>query len=233
MDPHPASDPSSPSSTPDSTWWSMVRGAGAGDALARAAFARRYLPAVRAYLSARWRGGILAQDVEDATQEVFVECFRDGGALARVDSARPGGFRPFLYGVVRNVARRAEERAGRPVIVPPERPAVDEESASRAFDRRWAQGVMKEAGERMLRRAAGEGDASLRRVDLLRLRFQDGLAVREVSARWGVDAAWLHHEYAKARAEFRTALRSVVAEHLPGPDGEIDAECARLLAALR
>jgi RNA polymerase sigma-70 factor (ECF subfamily) len=220
---------------PPSTWWTMIRSAGAGDPTARAAFAERYLPAVRAYLGARWRRGPLAQDVEDATQEVFVECFRANGALARVDATRAGGFRAFLYGVARNVARRAEERAvvrGTPAPIP-EEAAASEPSASQAFDRAWAQGVMKEAAARQLREAARAGEPALRRVELLRARFQEGLAIRDVARRWGADPAWLHHEYAKARAEFREALRGVVAEHFPGGPDEVEAECGRLLGALR
>ncbi|MCK6461764.1 MAG: sigma-70 family RNA polymerase sigma factor, partial [Planctomycetes bacterium] len=218
----------------ESTWWTMVRGAAAGDAAARAAFAERYLPAVRAYLSARWRTGPLAAEVEDATQEVFLECFRDGGALARVDPARAGGFRGYLYGIARNVARRAEDRRGRPVEqqLPAEEIDSGDSSLSRAFDRAWANGVMREAAARQTARAAKEGEAALRRVDLLRLRFHDGLPIRDIAARWSADPAWVHHEYARARAEFRAALLDVVAEQHPGSPADIERECAALLDLL-
>src|SRR6185437_2518113 len=43
----------------------------------------------------------------------FVECFKQGGMLAHVERDRSGGFRAFLFGVVRNVARRSETRRGR------------------------------------------------------------------------------------------------------------------------
>ena len=51
---------------------------------------------------------------EDAVQEVFVECFRRGGALEAVGAGRVPGFRAFLYGVIRNVARRFESRPAPP-----------------------------------------------------------------------------------------------------------------------
>jgi RNA polymerase sigma-70 factor (ECF subfamily) len=218
----------------ESTWWTMVRGAAAGDAAARAAFAERYLPAVRAYLAARWRNGPLAGEIEDSTQEVFLECFREGGMLARVEPSRPGGFRGYLYGVVRNVARRAEDRRSQPAPQPLPEGDLDsgDSSLSRAFDCAWAHGVMRAAGARQTARAAKEGEAALRRVDLLRLRFQEGLPIREIAARWSADPAWVHHEYAKARAEFRAALLEVVSELHPGPPEDVERESAALLGLL-
>ncbi|MBK8268830.1 MAG: hypothetical protein IPK83_11220 [Planctomycetes bacterium] len=41
--------------------------------------------------AARTRG-----DLDDAVQDVFLECFRPDGALDRLDVHRPGGFRAFL-----------------------------------------------------------------------------------------------------------------------------------------
>src|SRR4051794_37515406 len=95
-------------SSPDLTCWTVIRGAARGDARDRDDFARRYEPVVRAYLTARWRSSGRLGWLDDAVQEVFVECFRRGGALDRVEPDRPGGFRAFLYGVVRIVALRAE-----------------------------------------------------------------------------------------------------------------------------
>jgi hypothetical protein len=69
-------------------------------------------------------------------------------------------------------------------------------------------------------------------VELLRLRFQDGLPIREIARRWGADAAALHHEYAKARQEFQAALLEVVAFHHPGTPAEVEQACANLLTSL-
>ena len=86
----------------------MIQDAAAGDGAARAEFARRYTPLVRAYLGARWRATPLVAEIDDAAQDVFLGCFRDGGVLTRVEAGRPGGFRAFLFGVVRNGARQVE-----------------------------------------------------------------------------------------------------------------------------
>lgn len=70
-------------------------------------------------------------------------------------------------------------------------------------------------------------------MQLLRLRFGGGLAIRDIAGRWGEDAARLHHEYAAARDEFRAALREVVAFHHPGGTAaEADRRCGELLAVL-
>src|SRR6516162_9529533 len=116
----------------ESTCWTVIRAAAAGSPAEREELARRYLGVVRGYLAARWRGSALLEYLDDATQEVFVECFREGGVLEAVGAGRVPGFRPFLYGVVRNVARRFESRPGIPSGSLPE-VAADEVSQSQLF----------------------------------------------------------------------------------------------------
>jgi len=191
---------------------------------------------VRGYLAARWRKGPLRRDLDDAVQEVFVECFKQGGILSHAQRDRPGGFRAFLYGVVRNVARRLEARRSRDQqaaddVDLDELPA-DEESQARLFDRAWARSLLREAAQRQEEHARRAGAAALHRVELLRLRFHDGLPIRTIAARWQIEAATLHHEYAKARQDFKTALAEVVAFQHPGTPAEIERECANLLLLL-
>src|SRR5262249_46734204 len=85
----------------ESTCWTVIAGPAAGHGPDREQFARLYTPVVRAWLGARWRQHPLLADLDDAVQEVFVECFRAGGVLQRADPERAGGFRPFLFGVIR------------------------------------------------------------------------------------------------------------------------------------
>jgi RNA polymerase sigma factor (sigma-70 family) len=221
--------------TPESTCWTVIQAAAAGSAADREHFARLYGPVLRAYLAGRWHGSPHAQDLDDAIQEVFVECFKPDGVLDRAERGR--GFRPFLYGVARNVAlrveandrRRARRHAG---DVDLEAVPDPEESLARAFDRAYARALLREAGRLQEERARDAGEAACRRVELLRLRFHDGLPIRDVARRWSADPAALHHEYARAREEFRAALRAVVAFHRPGPAADIEQECANLLALL-
>jgi len=223
---------------PESTCWTVIRNAAAGNPADRDELGRRYLGVVRAYLASRWRGLELRADLDDAVQDVFVECFRDGGLLERARSECPGGFRAFLFGAVRNVALRAEERRGRRLTREAddggnvEAIASREESLSRIFDRAWAKAVVREAAERQAAIAATRDAASVRRVELLRLRFHEGMPIRAIASLWHTDPAPLHHEYARARQEFLAALRDVLAAHHPGTAGDIDRECAQLLALL-
>src|SRR5215472_14424140 len=125
-------------STPESTCWTVIRAAAVGSPAERAELARRYLGVVRAYLAARWRDSHLWVDLDDAVQEVFVECFRQGGALEAIGAGRVHSFRAFLYGVVRNVARRFESRPARAAAPLPES-AANEEGLSSLFEGTWAQ----------------------------------------------------------------------------------------------
>lgn len=216
----------------------MVRAAAGGDERARGQFARIYLDVVRAYLGSRWRRNMLSEKFDDAVQDVFLECFRADGALNRLDPSRRVGFRTFLYAIVRNVALRYEERHGKQRETPAPSgfemaglPA-EEESLSRVFDRAWAQAILKRAGERQ-RGWARQGDAAARRrLDLLDLRFGDGLPIREIARLWDEDAAFLHAEFRKAREEFKAALREEVAFQIPGAPAAVEKECMRLLGLL-
>src|SRR5262249_15174448 len=96
----------------ETTCWSLIRRASAGEDDGRLLFAGRYEPFVRALLAARWRGSARVVDIDDAVQDVLVECFRSGGVLSRAGEDRVPAFRAFLVGVVRNVARRIEGRRG-------------------------------------------------------------------------------------------------------------------------
>ena len=215
----------------DATCWTMIRDAAGGNADACQRFARLYRPVAAAALGARWKGSPRAAWVEDAAQDVFVECFKAGGALAKADAGN-GGFRAFFFGVVRNVARRFEEKHRSATALPDDQPA-DDTSLSVAFDRAWARALLKEAVRVQADAAKEAGERAVTRVELLRLRFQEGLPIRDIAEKWNEDAAKLHHEYATAREEFRAALRTVVAFHHPNATGAaLDDACRELLAVV-
>jgi len=155
-----------------------------------------------------------------------------------VDRERTGAFRAFLYGVARNVARRYEAGRGRPreqqapAAGLPEPATPPDDRLSQVFDRAWAREVMREAAERMRDRARASGPEAQQRVELLRLRFHEGLPIRRIARLWETEAERLHHEYARARREFRAALVEVVAEHQPGGPEAVERECEALLTHL-
>jgi RNA polymerase sigma factor (sigma-70 family) len=221
-------------SAPDSTRWTVIRAAAAGSDPDRAEFARQYTSVIRSYLGARWRGGTLYDEIDDATQEVFVQCFRPDGALDGVDPGRRGGFRAYLFGVVRNVARSFERRwrarRARGAGLTPDLDALEARDAplGDVFDRAWATAILRQAGERQAQTARGD-PAAERRVELLRLRFGEDLPIREIARLWQTDADRLHGAYRTARSEFLAALTHVVGDLHGGSAAEIEAECVRLL----
>lgn len=220
----------------DETCWTLIRAVHGGDRGAREQFVGRYLEPVRAYLHARWRNGPLAADREDAVQEVFVRCFSTHGPLDRLDRLEGDGFRAYLYGVCRNVAREAEERHRRREPQHGsalERVEAEESRLSTAFDRAFARQVMREARELFRERASAGDDAARRRSELLTMRFEDGLPIRDIAARWNEPAPRVHKEYARARREFHAALLDVVAQQSPGASAaDVERAAKRLLELL-
>lgn len=235
-----------------STCWTLIHGAATGDRTAREEFARLYQPVILVFLKTRWANNLANFSLDDALQDVFVDCFKPQGALQRWERGRAGGFRGFLFGVVRNVARRHEEKTHRAIPLDVDYEA-DHTSAETAFDRAWARSLMQEAARNMAEHArevdinrgelemaepptnlelAGPGRA-MRRVMLLKQRFNESRPIREIAVDWQVDAAWLHHEYAIARQEFHAALLRVIAFHHPNANQAEQASiCQNLLESL-
>ena len=223
----------------DSTCWTLVRGAAAGRPEDRETFARRYAQVIEAYLAARWRLPVDHEAVTDGSQEVFLQCFKDGGALERVDPQRPGGFRAFLYGVARNIAGSLERSWTRSQL---NRASgdfseeayqnPDEESLSRIFDREWARLVTREARELMADRAE-EGSPARERLRALELRYQEELASGDIAEHLGLDAQTVYFMLTKARKEFRAALLEVMTRYHPEDSrDEIEHRCIELLSLL-
>lgn len=214
------------------TCWTLIRSAANGSAFAINQFAMRYEPILRKSLRHRWTNSKCSRYIDDAIQEIFIECIRPGGVLEKAKSEYPGGFRAFLYGVTRNVMLRIESRPDWQSIQEQD-PAVDESSLGKVFDREFARAVMKEASLLQFQTAELQGSAALRRVELLRARFHDDLPIREIAKLWGVEPAWLHHQYAIARAEFRDALLNVIRAQQPlATKTENEQTCRDLLGLL-
>jgi RNA polymerase sigma-70 factor (ECF subfamily) len=221
------------------TCWTLIKAAADQDNEARSLFARSYLPVVRAYLAARWKNSSYRGDIDDAVQEVFVECFRTDGVLASADPERRGNFHKYLLGAVRNVAARRERQRARQwkrqvgESFHPERIDNDDTRLSKVFDRAWARSIMRKAAEEQRSMAKRKGDSALQRLEILRLRFYEDLPIREIAVRFDMEPSKLHHDYAQARKEFKEALRKTVFFHHPACTEEVEKECARLLDLLK
>jgi hypothetical protein len=225
-------------SDPADTCWTVLRAAAGGDAGARSTFARSYAGPIRACLQHRWRGRALLLEIEDAVQEAFVESLKPGGALDSADPQR-GDFRSLLYGVVRNIARRFEERAakanarssGQSVFLDdlPHQAAA----LSRVFDRAWARSLLREAVLHHQQESEQGGTDARRRFRVMRMRHDDGLAIREIAMALDVpDVAIIHNDYRQARRAFASHLRQVVGRHTGTEGAAVDRECRRLTELL-
>lgn len=210
------------------TSWALIKGAAKGEEEAKEEFARRYAPVIRSYLSARWANSGSGREIEDAIQQVFVECFKQKGVLHKADPERPSGFRAFFYAVIRNVAREFEKRMTRPSRMTRastymlEHLPDSEDTLSVVFDKAWAKSLVRDAAARMAESAAATGDDALVRVQVLRLRFQEGLPIRRIAEVLNLDREFVHREYAKARKEFKGALREVIELGSPGSANDVD-----------
>ena len=209
----------------DSTCWSVVLGAAAGEPGDREAFSRVYGPVIKSYLAARWRVPYDDADVDDAMQEAFIQIFKPGGALEHVDPQREGGFRAFLYGLVRNVAlmaerseRRRRQRVQTESVFTPDEVADSEATLSQA----------REAKERMIRRLRS-GGSSRDQARILDLRYAEGLPPREIASRLGIEVTVVYEALRTAKDAYRTALLEVLAGHHPGATRpELEKICAEL-----
>lgn len=218
----------------DTTHWSVVLGAAEQNPARRQAFGKQYLPIVRAYLAARWRLPADHERVEDAVQDVFVQCFRPGGALKHVDPIRPGGFRSFLFGVVRHVAIDAERQRYRLSGLAPnggdnlDATEANEDLPSQVFDREWARMVAEQAFELMSARGGG---VAQRRIAVLRLRYYDGIPPREIAANARMDVRDVYRLLEAGRNQFRATMLEVMAKHHSGESrSELERRCCELIA---
>jgi RNA polymerase sigma factor (sigma-70 family) len=222
-------------SAPDSTAWSVIKGAGAGEQGARERFAAAYGVVIRAYLSARWRLPQEHQEIDDGTQEVFVQCFKPGGALQGVDPSGPARFRTYLYAIVRHVAERIERSNGRRRLAQEPSAGLDElelaeATLSRVFDRAWVGMITRRA---WLLMAARSEEGGRDRIQILDLRFREGLQSGEIAARLHLDPGYVYQQLRNAKRDFRAALVEVVGSYHPGASREeIEARCVDLTGLL-
>ncbi len=220
------------------TSWRMILGAAAGDRSQQRRFATRYEGLIRGVLSRRWHASACRGQLEDACQEVFVECFRADGVLDRMQRKQPARFRSYLFGVIRNVARAHEARRDRsPVQESMELMAVPERSGEGDnlldwFEREWARTVVRDALDLMGQDAHESTCETARMAELLNLRFRDGLPIRTIARHWNEEPVRVQREYARARRRFHECLREAIAMHESLSSAEVESECRRLTALL-
>lgn len=192
--------------------------AAGGDPAARAAFWAQHARQVHTWLWFRWSRTTLRGCIDDAAQEVYLECFRRGGAFTHFAPERARhGVTGFLRGIVRNVAHRFErqrtrERAHRAHLTGTPPPLHGDDDAVPAGD---GTGIDHEHVVAALDRLDHDDPArgtprSLRAF--LRLRFDDGLPVRTIAKHWQTTPDHVHELRRRACRRFRSCLLAVLRE---------------------
>jgi RNA polymerase sigma factor (sigma-70 family) len=224
----------------DSTAWAVIEAAASGDAAARNAFLESYEPGIRSLLRMRWLNSAHREHIDDAVQDVLLECFKHGGILEKAEQRETNNFRVFLKTVVRHVAGRYEQRQQRTRkrhrsrALEEAEHAAQQTAASRILDREWAREVLRAAAAEQARWAKDVSAAARLRVDILRLRFEDGKPVRDIAAELELEPAYVHHQFAKAKHDFHRALLRVLRSRRPGvEDEQLEDECRQLISLLR
>jgi RNA polymerase sigma factor (sigma-70 family) len=222
----------------DSTAWTMIAAAGAGESAAKEQFARAYGPVIRTYLAARWQLPCAHEAVDDCAQEVFVQCFKPDGALHGVDRSGPARFRSYLYSIVRHVAERIERSNGvrrtqqEHTGFRLDDVARAEATLSRVFDRAWVGMITRRAWLLMASRVGAEAHGR-ERIRILDLRFRDGLSSGEIAGQCGFEAGFVYQQLRLAKRDFRAALLEVVAAYHPDASAEeLETRCIELIGLL-
>jgi RNA polymerase sigma factor (sigma-70 family) len=227
----------------DTTNWSVVLGASAGDSAgARAALAtlcQVYWYPVYAFIRGR---GEAAADAEDLTQAYFArflekDCLRD---------VRPehGRFRSFLLVSVRNFVLNERERAragkrggGRPHVsldaaAGEARYALEPRDATTPetlFERSWARTVLDRAFGRLreeARRSADDGRYD--RLEAFLTGDETGDTCASLAREWGVGQSTVRVAVHRLRRRFGEILREEIGRTVADP-GDVEDEVRHLL----
>ena len=223
----------------------MLRAGAGGSAEAEKALAhlcQTYWYPVYAFFR---REGRSPEEAEDLTQSFFAMLLeRDD--LARVHPAK-GRFRSFLLASARNFlkndwnrARRLKRGGGAEVFSIQGMPAeewyrlepVDDSSADKLFDRRWAETLIEQALTRLKEDCEAAGQAT--RFEVLRefvLGDPGDLSYAEAGTRLGLSQSAVTSAIHRMRQRFRELLRIEVSHTVEDP-GQVDAEMRDLLAVL-
>lgn len=230
---------------PCTRWTLIASAAGEGQGARRALedLCRQYWPPV--YFFAR-RRGLNHADAEDTTQAFFAELLERGS----IHSASPdkGRMRTFLLTALKRFMINQHEKATaakRGSGVPPlsldfgwvEGRFLAEPSHSLTpdieFDRQWALRILDLAFELTKREAEARGRTELFN-ELQGLISMDAPAApyAEIAERHGLTEAGVKSAAHRMRGQFRTALRSVIAETV-AEESAIDEEIAHLFSVFR
>ena len=243
-------DPTTPAGHFVSTRWTVVLAAGQtenteGEAhRALSELCRVYWRPLYLFLR---RGGFAPDDAQDLTQGFFAHLI-EARVYARADREK-GRFRSFLLGALKHFVAharahdRTQKRGGGMPLAPLDTAAIAEAdaqavgnhswSAEQAFEREWAETLLRQALDRLAEECALAGKAELfeKLNSHLSTTSQTAVPYDTLSLRLGRPAATLRSDVARLRSRYRAILREEVAGTVA--DGtEVDAELGYLCEVL-
>jgi len=189
------------------------------------------------------REGRSAHDAQDLTQEFFARLLEKGW-LNAVDREK-GKFRSFMLAAMRHFlanewdkAQRQKRGGGQLLLSLDAQTAearyimepADPITADRIFERRWALTLLDQALARLRREFSAMGKKGV--FDELKAALTgEKLAYAEIGERLNLQETAVRVAVHRLRVRYRELIRAEIAETVTGP-GEVDAELARLFAAL-
>jgi RNA polymerase sigma factor (sigma-70 family) len=199
------------------TLWSEIARAGAGNLAAMNDFLRRYQGPVYEYLVAR---GLQAADAEDVTQDVFQRILQ-ADLLRKADQER-GRFRSLLLGITKNILRergrrnRTRKRGGgrKEVSLNPDLDDAPEPVLAvhrdERFDRIWVAHLVDAAIQEAERTDRRRGT---RYMEVLAARTVDQMKYQELAARFRLSLQDVKNHLHRARLEVGRQVRRLVGSY--------------------
>src|SRR5262245_50037045 len=233
-----------------STRWAMVLEAGDSqippdDALrALSELCRIYWRPIFLFLR---RQGSTPDDAQDLTQGFFAHLI-ESRAYARADRDK-GRFRSFLLGTLKHFVAHAraydrrQKRGGGMILAPLDTAAIAEAdaraldghawSAERAYEREWAETLLRQSLDRLAEECALAGKEELFKQlnSHLSVTSEGAVPYEEMSRQLGRPITTLRSDVARLRSRYRVILREEVGGTM-AEASEIDAELRHLCEVL-
>ncbi len=168
------------------------------DRRARATLYLKYAPQVRSYIASHVSS---VADTEDLVQEVFIQVCQGKG---HYDSSK--AVRPYIFGIARNVIRRYDRRTKRsPRTMPAD--SMNGLSLKQHMRERLDSGGRVEVDQ--FKRIVGEMETSLplKAREAVRLRFIEGLSLKEAAAKAGCSIGAFYTRLERATKTLREICR--------------------------
>ena len=179
----------------------LIRRRRSGDFEAFLELVRPGLTGFRAFVAFHAPPGLPIWDYDDIAQEALLRAYQRPGSF---DAAR-GDLGAWLFGVARNVIRRAwREAARRSRAGETEAFRIRQAAAERALERDLRMDPVLEALERCLRRLPERSSA------LLRAHYEQGLAPVEIAGTFSMTANAVYVVLHRLRRALRRCMRAVL-----------------------